>query len=140
MRDDAAEAVGGGAARQQDAQVAALAGTEEVWTADGWNERFGLDVPDGSMGFGDGLQDVARVRVNSPELLGGYLDDDAQHLGQAACVRRLLEEGGPVPAGRPGAVVAPSPDGGGPRGRAQAAGHSECTCNCIESPCYIAPK
>ena len=62
------------ASRQQDAQVAQLAGTEEVWTAEGWSGRFGLDVPDSSMGFGDGPEDVARIRVASPDLLRGYLD------------------------------------------------------------------
>jgi hypothetical protein len=122
------------AARQQDAQVARLAGAEEVWTAEEWSGRFGLDVPDSSTGFGHGPEDVARIRVASPDLLRGYLDavvertvayvhgltdaqlddvvdrswtppvtrgvrlvstvDDAvQHLGQAAYVRGLLDDG-----------------------------------------------
>jgi hypothetical protein len=62
------------AARQQDVQVAELAGTEPVWTAGGWSARFGLGVPDSAMGFGDGPEDVARIRVNAPELLRDYLD------------------------------------------------------------------
>ena len=62
------------AARQQDVQVAELAGADQVWTAEGWSARFGLAVPDSAMGFGDGPEDVARVRVGSPELLQGYLD------------------------------------------------------------------
>jgi hypothetical protein len=122
------------AARQQDAQVARLAGTEEVWSGRGWNERFGLDLPDDSMGFGHRPEDVARVRVASAELLQDYLDavvertvdyvrgltdaqldevvdrswdppvtrgarlvstvdDAAQHLGQAAYVRGLVDDG-----------------------------------------------
>jgi hypothetical protein len=127
------------AARQQDAQVAELAGTEQVWAAAGWAGRFGFDLPDGSTGFGHGPADVARVRVSSPELLRDYLDavvertagyvrgltdaqlddvvdrawdppvtrgvrlvstvdDAAQHLGQAAYLRGLLEEGWSGPA------------------------------------------
>ncbi|GAA1765079.1 mycothiol transferase [Kocuria aegyptia] len=122
------------AARQQDAQVAQLAGAEEVWTAEGWSGRFGLGVPDSATGFGHGPEDVAKIRVTSPDLLRGYLDavvertvayvhgltadqlddvvdrswtppvtrgvrlvstvdDAAQHLGQAAYVRGLLEDG-----------------------------------------------
>ena len=66
------------AARQQDAQVADLAGTEEVWTAQGWNGRFGLDLPDSSMGFGHGPDDVARVRVASAEPLQEKGQDEAE--------------------------------------------------------------
>ncbi len=32
-------------ARVQDIQVAHVAGVEEVWTRDGWVDRFGLDLP-----------------------------------------------------------------------------------------------
>jgi hypothetical protein len=62
------------AARQQDAQIADLAGSPQVWHADGWVERFGLDRPGDAMGFGDSPADVARVRVDDPALLAGYLD------------------------------------------------------------------
>ena len=39
-------------AREQDLQIAALAGTSEVWTSQGWVERFNLDLPRNSMGYG----------------------------------------------------------------------------------------
>ncbi len=60
-------------ARGQDAQVADLAGTEQVWTADGWVTRFGLPFPAEALGYGMSRDDVGRVRA-SAELLTGYLD------------------------------------------------------------------
>ena len=39
-------------AREQDLQIAALAGTPEVWTSQGWVDRFNLDLPRNSMGYG----------------------------------------------------------------------------------------
>ncbi len=32
-------------ARQQDLQLCHLAGIQQVWTRDGWDDRFGLDLP-----------------------------------------------------------------------------------------------
>lgn len=61
-------------ARQQDVQIADLAGAEQVWTRDGWAQRFGLDLPDESMGYGHTAADAAKVRVDDPALLTGYLD------------------------------------------------------------------
>lgn len=116
------------AARVQDAQLAPLAGTEEVWVRDGWVDRFDLDP--GDHGYGHTSEQVGKVRA-SAELLAGYLratheasvaylrtvteadlddvvdrawdppvtrgvrlvsivDDDAQHIGQAAYLRGLL--------------------------------------------------
>ena len=121
------------AARQQDAQIAQLSGAPQVWTAQGWHAKFGLDRPEDAIGLGDTPPDVARVRVADPHLLRDYLaaavaatagylrglseadldevvdrswdppvtrgvrivsalDDAAQHLGQAAYVRGLLDE------------------------------------------------
>ena len=120
-------------ARVQDAQVAPLAGVEEVWTADDWATRFALPLDVRDTGYGHTSDQVAQVRA-SAELLAGYLsatheqtlqfldtvteadldrivdtnwdppvtlgvrlvsivDDDAQHVGQAAYVRGLLEAG-----------------------------------------------
>jgi uncharacterized damage-inducible protein DinB len=59
-------------ARGQDVQIAALAGTEQVWTADGWVDRFALPFPAEAIGYGMARDDVARVRA-SAELLNGYL-------------------------------------------------------------------
>jgi len=60
-------------ARGQDVQVADLAGSEQVWTADGWYERFALPLPREALGYGMSRDDVGRVRA-SADLLTGYLD------------------------------------------------------------------
>ena len=118
------------AARVQDAQLAPLAGTEEVWVRDGWAERFGLDLDPDDHGYGHTSEQVGKVRAPAG-LLADYLratheatlaylrtvteadldevidrswdppvtrgvrlvsivDDDAQHIGQAAYLRGLL--------------------------------------------------
>jgi uncharacterized damage-inducible protein DinB len=118
--------------RVQDDHVAEVAGVEQVWTARGFEQRFGLDLPQSSIGYGHDDAEVAAVRVDSPELLLDYyeavheqtlqflkgvtdadldrvvdrrwdppvtlgvrlvsvIDDDAQHVGQAAFVRGVLE-------------------------------------------------
>lgn len=58
-------------ARQQDLQLADIAGTEQVWLRDGWVDRFGLDLPRDAMGYGDGPEEVSKVRA-SADLLAGY--------------------------------------------------------------------
>lgn len=60
-------------ARGQDAQVAPLAGVEQLWTAGGWADRFGLPFGTDATGYGQSAQEVARVDA-PPELLLGYLD------------------------------------------------------------------
>lgn len=60
-------------ARGQDVQIAALAGGDEVWTTDGWYERFGLPFGSDEMGYGMSADDVTRV-VATADLLTGYLD------------------------------------------------------------------
>ncbi|WP_040162134.1 mycothiol transferase [Nigerium massiliense] len=119
-------------ARQEDLQIADLAGTEPVWTSQGWAAKLALDLPDDAMGYGMKPNEVARVRITDTAALLGYLDatveatlayvatldegalddiidtnwdppvtrgvrlisvvdDAAQHAGQAAYVRGLLE-------------------------------------------------
>jgi hypothetical protein len=58
-------------ARVQDVQVADIAGVEQVWTRDGWVERFGLDLPRDDTGYGHSPEDVAKVRAPA-NLLAGY--------------------------------------------------------------------
>ncbi|BBZ35474.1 mycothiol transferase [Mycolicibacterium confluentis] len=58
-------------ARVQDAQVADIAGVDQVWTSDGWVDRFGLDLPRDDTGYGHSADDVAKVVV-AAELLAGY--------------------------------------------------------------------
>jgi hypothetical protein len=58
-------------ARVQDAQLCDIAGVEQVWTRDGWVDRFGLDLPRDDTGYGHSAEDVGKVQA-SAELLGGY--------------------------------------------------------------------
>jgi uncharacterized damage-inducible protein DinB len=117
--------------RVQDDHVADVAGTEQVWLADGWAGRFGLPFDDRATGWGHDADEVGAFRVASSELLIGYhdavytrtlafvrtvteadldrvvdtqwdppvtlgvrlvsvIDDDAQHVGQAAYLRGLI--------------------------------------------------
>ena len=116
--------------RVQDAQVADVAGRDEVWTADGFYDRFALPFDRAASGYGQSPEEVAQVVVE-PALLAEYydathaatvdylrtasdddldrviddnwdppvtlgvrlvsvLDDDAQHIGQAAYLRGLM--------------------------------------------------
>ncbi|ROS75371.1 DUF664 domain-containing protein [Cellulomonas sp. PhB143] len=61
------------AARGQDVQVADAVGREQVWTSQGWAEKFDLPFDDDAMGYGQSPEEVGQVRV-SAELLKGYLD------------------------------------------------------------------
>lgn len=60
--------------RIQDDHVAELAGTEQVWTAQGWYERFGLPFDRAATGYGQTGGDVAAVRAEA-SLLDGYHAD-----------------------------------------------------------------
>ncbi|MFD9128199.1 DUF664 domain-containing protein [Kitasatospora sp. NPDC059571] len=73
--------------RIQDDHVADVAGAEQLWTADGWADRFDLPFPPGDTGYGHGPAEVAAVRVDSPKLLTGY--HDAVHARTLDYVRTL---------------------------------------------------
>lgn len=60
--------------RVQDDHLADAAGTEQVWTAGDWVDRFGLPFDPAATGYGHSSDEVAAVRVESPELLIGYYD------------------------------------------------------------------
>ncbi len=76
--------------RVQDDHVADLAGTGQVWTADGWAGRFGLPVDDAATGYGMDEQEVDAVRVPSADLLVGY--SRAVHARTAEFLRDLSDE------------------------------------------------
>ena len=59
--------------RVQDDHVADLAGTPQVWTEQGWHERFALPFRPGATGYGHRAKDVAAVRADA-KLLTGYHD------------------------------------------------------------------
>lgn len=60
-------------ARVQDAQIADVAGHEQLWTADGWARRFALPFDDSATGYGQSRQETAQVTA-SARLLRDYLE------------------------------------------------------------------
>ncbi|MGY1636094.1 DinB family protein [Geodermatophilus sp. SYSU D00742] len=76
--------------RVQDDHVSDVAGTDQVWTSDGWADRFGLPVDDTATGYGMSSEDVAAVRVPSAELLLGY--SAAVHQRTADFLQGLSDE------------------------------------------------
>jgi hypothetical protein len=58
--------------RMQDAQIAHLAGTEQVWTAQGWDERLDLPYSRNATGYGQTPDEVHAFRVRDGALLTGY--------------------------------------------------------------------
>ncbi|OKJ68409.1 chorismate synthase [Streptomyces sp. CB02261] len=75
--------------RIQDDHLAGAYGTEQLWTSDGWHERFGLPFPATATGYGQTRAQVGKVRAPA-ELLLGY--HDAVHA-------RTVELIGPVTNG-----------------------------------------
>jgi uncharacterized damage-inducible protein DinB len=73
--------------RIQDDHLANAAGAEQVWTAQGWVERFGLPFDPRDTGYGHRSEEVADVQVGSWELLTGY--HDAVHQQTIRYVERL---------------------------------------------------
>jgi hypothetical protein len=60
--------------RVQDDHVADAAGLEQVWTAQGWEEKFGTPYRTATVGYGQSSHQVAKLRVPSAEVLTGYQD------------------------------------------------------------------
>jgi uncharacterized damage-inducible protein DinB len=77
--------------RVQDDHVADVAETDQVWTANGWADRFGLPFPPSEHGYGHSSEEVGQVRVASPDLLTGYYDD--VHEQTVAFVEKVTDEG-----------------------------------------------
>ncbi|MEV6947981.1 DUF664 domain-containing protein [Streptomyces sp. NPDC051172] len=73
--------------RVQDDHVADAFGLDQVWLTQDWEKRFGLDLPRHDTGYGHSSAKVAKVRVDSGNLLTGYYD--AVH-GQSVGVLREL--------------------------------------------------
>lgn len=60
--------------RVQDDHVAGAFGLDQVWLTQDWEKRFGLDLPRRDTGYGHSSAQVAKVRVDSGDLLTGYYD------------------------------------------------------------------
>jgi hypothetical protein len=76
--------------RVQDDHVAEVAGREQVWTADGWADRFGLPFAASATGYGFDSGQVAAVRVPSLDLLLDYAT--AVHARTAEFLAGLSDE------------------------------------------------
>jgi uncharacterized damage-inducible protein DinB len=57
--------------RIQDDHVCGVAGREQVWVADGWADRFGLDLDVRDTGYGHNPDQVTVVKA-SADVLSGY--------------------------------------------------------------------
>jgi uncharacterized damage-inducible protein DinB len=74
--------------RVQDDHVAEVADTEQVWTAQGWAERFALPFAVEATGYGQGDDEVGAVRASADLLLGYY---DAVHEQTLRYLDRVTE-------------------------------------------------
>ena len=63
--------------RVEDDHVADAAGIEQVWTAQGFIDRFDLPYEPDAHGYGQSSEEVSKFNVRSVELLLGY--HDAMH-------------------------------------------------------------
>jgi uncharacterized damage-inducible protein DinB len=74
--------------RVQDDHIAEVAGTEQVWTAQGWAGRFGLPFGDDETGYGMSDAQVSAVRAPA-DLLVGY--HEAVHAVTVGYVQGLVD-------------------------------------------------
>ena len=74
--------------RVQDDHVAAVDGNQQVWTAAGWVERFGLALDVTDTGYGHTPEQVASVRSDGERLLGYF---DAVHDATVSFLQPLTE-------------------------------------------------
>ena len=61
-------------ARVEDHHVSELLEADQIWVADGWAARFGLEPDPANTGYGHSADEVASVRPERPETLLAYLD------------------------------------------------------------------
>ncbi|MEU9311831.1 DUF664 domain-containing protein [Streptomyces sp. NPDC048256] len=73
--------------RVQDDHLADAFGLDQVWLAQDWEKRFGLDLPRQDTGYGHSDAKVEKVRVSDGGLLTGYYD--AVHAQSLAALRAL---------------------------------------------------
>jgi hypothetical protein len=67
--------------RIQDDHVAEVAGVEQVWTSQGYAERFGLPFDAADTGYGHTAEDVAAVRAGAADLAAYLRATHEQTLG-----------------------------------------------------------
>ncbi|MFB7410242.1 DUF664 domain-containing protein [Streptomyces sp. NPDC056202] len=72
--------------RIQDDHIAGAFGTDQLWDADGWRDRFGLPFGKGATGYGQTSAQVGKVRAPADLLLGYH---DAVHARTLDLVRSV---------------------------------------------------
>jgi hypothetical protein len=75
--------------RVQDDHIADVAGTEQVWSSGGWQQRFDLPFEQDETGYAQQTRDVAAVRATAPLLLDYF---DAVHAQTISYVLELRDE------------------------------------------------
>jgi hypothetical protein len=75
--------------RIQDDHLADAGGYEQVYTADGWNDRLGLPFDAADTGYGHTADDVAAVKLSSEQLIGYY---DAVHARSVEYLKGLTDD------------------------------------------------
>lgn len=75
--------------RIQDDHMAGAMEAEQLWTSEGWADRFGLALPPADHGYGHTADQVAVVQVKSGELLTAY--HDAVYERTIRYLRRLAD-------------------------------------------------
>ncbi|WP_031025771.1 mycothiol transferase [Streptomyces sp. NRRL WC-3725] len=73
--------------RVQDDHIADAFDLDQVWLAQGWEKRCGFDLARHDTGYAHTPGKVAKVRVESADLLTGYYD--AVHEQTLGCLRAL---------------------------------------------------
>ena len=74
-------------ARVEDSHLADLDGSEQIWTQDGWAQRFQLPYDESDIGFGQDSAAVGQFYVADPRLLISY--DEAVHARTKKIVSQL---------------------------------------------------
>ncbi|TWG91123.1 uncharacterized protein DUF664 [Nocardioides sp. J9] len=72
--------------RVQDDHVADVAGQEQVWTGGGFEDRFGLPLSPGDIGYGHSSEEVGLVRASAGLLAEYYRATHARTLEYVATV------------------------------------------------------
>ncbi len=76
--------------RVQDDHVADASGRKQVWVSQDWVDRFDLGLSRRDTGYGHTRHKVAKVRVDSGDLLLGYYD--AVHEQTLSCLRDVDDD------------------------------------------------
>lgn len=72
--------------RVQDDHVADVAGADQVWTSDGYAERFALPLETGDIGYGHSSEQVGQVHAPAGLLMDYYRATHARSLEYVATV------------------------------------------------------